>query len=155
MYVSPKFAARRDPDPRDRSRIPTAAEGRDVPGGAAATDVHATDQRIVGQALRFALLRFLDAAAVDELELVGRWREAADADASEVAVDAVGLDPLRQQFLVGQRACNAIAKELCDDGIEVSRNCADATKHANSSPGAPLWQVSDIAVFCPERNLTR
>ena len=83
---------------------PTAAEGRDVPGRATTTDVHATDQRIVGQALRFAHLRFLDAFAVDELELVGRGREAADTDADEVAVNAVGLDPLRQQFLVGQRA---------------------------------------------------
>ena len=92
-----------DPDPRDRSRISTAAEGRDVPGGAAATDVHATDQRIVVQALRFALLRFLDALAVDELQLVGRRRQAADADADEIAVLAVGLDPLRDQFLVGQR----------------------------------------------------
>jgi hypothetical protein len=34
--------------------IPTAAKRTDVPRGAAATDVHATDQRIVGQALRFA-----------------------------------------------------------------------------------------------------
>ena len=90
-----------DPDPRDRSRIPTAAEGRDVPCSSAATDVHATDERIVGQALRFAQLCFLDAFAVDELELVGGGREAADTDANEVAVDAVGLDPLRQQFLVG------------------------------------------------------
>ena len=49
----------------------------------------------------FALLRFLDSFAVDELELVrGGW-EAADTDADEVAVDAVGLDLLRQQFLVG------------------------------------------------------
>jgi hypothetical protein len=42
----------RDPDPRDRSGIPTTAEGRNVPGGAAATNVHATDQRLVEQALR-------------------------------------------------------------------------------------------------------
>ena len=56
------------------------------------------------QALRFARLRFLDALAVDELQLVGRRRQAAHADADKVAVLAVGLDPLRDQFLVGQRA---------------------------------------------------
>ena len=132
-----------NPDPRDRSRVPTTAEGRDVPCSSAAVDIHATDERIVVEALRFALLRFLDAAAVDELELVGRWREAADADANEIAVLAVSLDPLRQQFLVGQRACNGIAKELCHGRtIEVSRNCADGTKHANSSPGARLRPVA-------------
>ena len=92
--------------------------------------------------------RPLDAFAVDELKLVGGGRETADTDADQVAVLSVGLDPLRQQFLVGQRACNAIAKELCDGRtIEVSRNCADGTKHANSSPGAPLRPVSAIAVF--------
>jgi hypothetical protein len=45
-------------------RIPTAAEGRDVPGGAA-TDVHSADERIVVDALRLARLRFLNAVAVD------------------------------------------------------------------------------------------
>ena len=82
-----------------------------VPGRATTTDVHATDQWLVGQALRFVHLRFVDAFAVDELEPVGCGRQSADTDADEVAVDAVGLDPLRQQFLAGQRACNAIARE--------------------------------------------
>jgi len=79
-----------DADPRDRSDITAAAECRDVPGSSTARDVDTTDERIVVEALRFALLRFLDAVAVDELELVGRWREAADADANEVAVNGVG-----------------------------------------------------------------
>jgi hypothetical protein len=86
-----------DPDPRDRAGISAAAEGHDVPGSTAATDVHATDQRIVVQAPRFALLRFLDALAVDELEFVSGRRKAADTGADEVAVDAVRLNPFLDQ----------------------------------------------------------
>jgi hypothetical protein len=51
-------------------RISAAAEGADIPCGAAVTDVHTADQRIVVQALRHSRLSFLDALAVDELQLV-------------------------------------------------------------------------------------
>ena len=52
----------------------------------------------------YLCLSFLDALAVDVLEFVGRRRQAAHADTDKVAVLSVGLDPLRDQLLVGQAA---------------------------------------------------
>ena len=54
-----------NPNPRNRAGIAAAAERTDVPGGAAATDVHATDQGIIGQTLRSSRLSFGGALAVD------------------------------------------------------------------------------------------
>jgi hypothetical protein len=51
-------------------RVPAVAEGCDLPGGAAAADVHPADQGIVGQALSFARPGCGDTLAVDELEFV-------------------------------------------------------------------------------------
>src|SRR5450755_178644 len=54
----------------ERASVPRA-ESHHVPGGASARHIHAADQRLVVEAVRFALLRFQDARAVDELELAG------------------------------------------------------------------------------------
>ena len=98
----------RDPDPRNRPRIGAAAVRDHIPGAATARNVHATDQRLVVQAVGFARPCFQDADAVDELELVGCRREAADANAYEIAIDAVSIDPLGDEFLVRQGAVTRV-----------------------------------------------
>jgi hypothetical protein len=131
-------------NPRNRARIATTAEGRDVPGRPTATDVDAADERIVVEALRFALLRFLDALAVDELKLVGGGRQPADTNADEVAVDAVGLDPLRQQFLIGQRAVPRVDR-LVYPAVLIAAE-AHAVELAGASGRIPVQEDKRMAV---------
>jgi hypothetical protein len=99
-----------DPDPRNRPRIGAAAVRDHIPGAATARNVHTADQRIVVEILRFALLRFQDAGAVDELELVGRrWKPS---DANEFAILAVGGDSLDQFFV--RYPENVLASDMAD-----------------------------------------
>jgi hypothetical protein len=95
-----------DPDPLDGARIGAAAECHHVPGGATARYVYSTDERTVVQAVVVALLRFQDAAAVDELQLVGCGRETANAD--EITVLAIRRDPFLDQVLVRQGAVTRV-----------------------------------------------